>query len=294
MLGRVGRAAPVVRGRVRRVQHLVVLRLRPVVLLEQRPRVVEEVDAELAVVDVDAGLRLCHQVLRSVESQGAGGPSSQRARLGVGDPGPVREDDDDLRRAPVDDRSGRARVREPAFLVRGGGARVGLDHPAARRVHEQGDRARRLRSAPGRSCAARAGSQRRLHGTRRASGRGRALSSRASARARAVVARQTADVPARYGPGYVLARAPSRRSADSTTRSPPMRRVTRFAATFDDHPVSWRRSYQSGEPGRSPRRSASASTPSFTVEAAGKLASEFQPAQTPVARSWTQNALQPR
>ena len=39
-------------------------------------------------------------------------------------------------------------------------------------------------------------------------------------------ASSTDDVPARYGPGYVLVRAPSRRSCAATARSPPTRRTT--------------------------------------------------------------------
>ena len=49
-----------------RVEHLVVVVPRPVLLLEERPRVVEEVDAEAAVVDVH-GLGLGHQVVLSFD-----------------------------------------------------------------------------------------------------------------------------------------------------------------------------------------------------------------------------------
>ena len=48
------------------MNHLVVLVARSVFLLEELPRVVEEVDAERPVVDVRR-LRLCHEIVLSVD-----------------------------------------------------------------------------------------------------------------------------------------------------------------------------------------------------------------------------------
>ena len=79
---------PVIRGRVRAVQELVVLGLGAVVLLHQRPGLVEEVDAEAPVVDCLHGcahhrLLSVDQRLQSLEDDPQLGRADRRATLVV-------------------------------------------------------------------------------------------------------------------------------------------------------------------------------------------------------------------
>ena len=286
-----GGSAPVVRRCVRRVQHLVVVGARAV--LPSRAA---------STCSCRGRRRVAGGRRRSLPQPSA--PPQSRVKAATRRPSArasasvmlrtVREHDDDARRPPVDDRGARAQVGDPALLVGDRRGEERLEQPSARRVDEQRDPAARLRSrqaGPSRDERLPAAAAWNAYSILP---RSCAVVTREWPCAGGLGASAAAEVPARYGPGYVLARAPRRLSDAATTASPPSLRVRRFAARFDDQPVSWRRSYQSGEPGALPRRSASASTPSLTVDAAGKLASEFQPAHAPVPRSCTQNAAQPR